>query len=394
MTEKYIINQEVKALGDAYKAYLNRLCGDHPPKKPKISKVHILIFDFFLNLYIIFQQVFSKNKNRKYVFVNSRYENIILSLNKNDILILAGFKDIPFCLKNGIKFIWVGFIVKAFNIYYYYDKREPYIKALNIVGNMSKNQFNSSTIFLWEDNLKTGLSLSYLFKNDKNVNVITIQHGMYSNNGIIDPPGHNSNYNFLLKDGQQRWIKGCDNKTSCVMGLAYDINSNRKVFGDMIYLIGPGISGKGDTEYLYKLLLFSKIVDFMKGSKYNISYRPHHTEDISFCKHIFTNIDTTPKKDLFSKELSVYIGFDSTLLYEATFFNNLAVSIIPKEGAIERDFELDIEIHEQDIEFILKKIKDHIDSNSINNNTQELDVYMRFTRCLEKFEHYSKHSGN
>ena len=52
MTEKYIINQEVKALADAYKAYLNRLCGDHPPKKPKISKVHILIFDFFLNIRI------------------------------------------------------------------------------------------------------------------------------------------------------------------------------------------------------------------------------------------------------------------------------------------------------------------------------------------------------
>jgi hypothetical protein len=260
---------------------------------------------------------------------------------------------------------------------------------------MSKNQFNSSTIFLWEDNLKTGLSLSYLFKNDKNVNVITIQHGMYSSQELNHPPGHNSNYNFLLKDGQQRWIKGCDNKTSCVMGLTYDINSNKKVFGNMIYLVGPGtvIGKKGtDIEYLSKLLLFSKIFDFMKGSKYNIFYRPHHTEDINFCKYIFANIDTTPKKDLFSRELSIYIGFDSTLLYEAKFFNNLAISITQKEGTPKRDFELDIEIHEQDIELILEKIKDHIDDNSIKKNIQKSDVYTRFTRCVEKFEHYSKNN--
>ena len=380
----------------AYKTYLDALCSYtasiEQPEKPNKSKVGILIFESFLKLHIIFQHTFKRNINKKYIFVNARYDDIILSLDRKDVVILGGVSDLFFCLRNRIKFIWIGYLTRGFDIYFYHDRCKSYIDVLTILSNLVKKNICCESIFLWEDNIKVGLVFSYLFKESKDINIVSIQHGLFVPNEKIKYPGSNSNYNFVIKNSQKKLI-GCNDENSCVIGLTYDINHKVDLFFKNVYLVGVGRIGRNDTNYLHSIYLYSKIMDIFEGSEYKVFYRPHHTEDINFCRSMFHNIDTTPKKDLLSGGRYIYIGFESTLLYEAKFFNNLTVGIDPNERAFIRDFELDIVINEKDIGLIFDRIKGYIDDSENKESVHQPDIRTRFIKCMERLEYYSQNKN-
>jgi hypothetical protein len=72
----------------------------------------------------------------------------------------------------------------------------------------------------------------------------------------------------------------------------------------------------------------------------------------------------------------------------------LTIGIDSEERLFERDFELDIVIHEKDIEFILRKIKEYEGERGVRN-VEQLDIHTRFMRCMKNLEYYSiSQNGN
>ncbi|MBT7558479.1 hypothetical protein HN615_16375 [Candidatus Woesearchaeota archaeon] len=376
----------VKIVLKSYKEYLKGLYSSSKvstfKENAKMPIYSVYIFELFFNIYAFFQGFLFKGsiRKKKYIFVNSRFEDIICNLNKEDVVVMGGGKDLLFCVKNKIKFVWIGYLVKAFNIYYYYGRDGVYIKALTLIEKKVTISDHKS-LLLWEDTLKVGLSFANLFNKNKLVDVICIQHGLFFLGSKVRPAGINSNYNFFIKDSQKKFINNSNSRNSCVIGLPYDI-TERPLFNKNIYLVGIGGLGTDDPIYLYSLWVYSKIYGEFIGSGYKVFYRPHPTENVNFCKFCFPDINIVPKKDLFTSSLSVYIGFNSTLLYEAMCFGNISIRINPVEDSINiNDFNTNLTIDEKDIKHIVNKLNKYIKNNDITYSYEE-NIGNRFVKCI------------
>lgn len=388
MNKKHIINL-VKVITESYKFRFEKLYSYSETVQiyngPKISKLGIYLFEFFFSLYVFFHTFFYKRNKKKYIFINSKYSDIICSLDRRDVLVMGGITDFFFCFGKGIKFVWIGYLVKAFNIHYYYGRSDAYVKSLSLLNKAIPDGNCKKHLLLWEDDLTVGLSFSHLFNKNKLVNVICIQHGLFVSGELIKPVGSNSNYNFLIKKSQAKFFENY-NDNCCEIGITYDVSTNPK-FKKNIYLIGIGGLGINDPIYLYSIYLYSVIIGkFTKSkSEYRIFYRPHPIEDIDFCRKLFKNIDTTPVKDLFGLSKSTYIGFQSTLLYEAKYFGNVTIAIeSEKMSQHVKDFSTDLIINENDLEHIVDKLNSFIENDNIFTLFKTKEIKKRFGDCMSK----------
>jgi hypothetical protein len=385
MKTKHVLNL-IKIITESYKERLVKLYGYSKVSQisdgPKMSKYGIYTFEFFFSLYVFIQFFFFRPNKAKYVFVNSKYNDIICALNKKDVLVMGGMtRDLLFCLKNRVGFIWIGYLVKAFDIHYYYGRSGSYIKALTLLERIVVGNNNQKSILLWEDDIAVGLSFAHLFNKNKLVDVIYIQHGLLVFGESIDPPGTNSNYNFIIKDSQRKFLKDSNDKNCCVIGVTYDVFAEPS-FKKNIYLVGIGGLGTDDPIYLYSLWMYSKIFGEFIGSGYKVFYRPHPIENLDFCRKCFPNIDTTSPKDLFSSSVSTYIGFQSTFLYEARYFGNVTIGITSVEMSQQsKDFNTDLKIDEDDIQHIVRELNLYIENND-NTPLNKGSIKERFTKCM------------
>ena len=318
----------------------------------------------------------------KYVFVNSRFKDIICSLDREHVVVMGGITDVLFCIRNNIKFVWIGYLVKAFDIYHYYGRDKSYIKALLLLERITCSN-NRRHVFLWEDTLKVGASLACLFNKNKFIDTVCIQHGLLSFGSDLKPDGAVSNFNFFINSSQNKFFSNSSEKNSCVIGLPYDILIKPPLEKN-IYLVGIGSSTSliGNSMYLYSLWVYTKIQKEFIKSGCKVYYRPHPTEDMSIYKSFFLNIETAPKKNIFSASLSTYIGFNSTLLYEAGFFGNITIGINPSEASqYISDFDTSLTIDEKDINQIVKKLNQYIAKKN-KPSLQKETINKRFLRCV------------
>ena len=141
------------------------------------------------------------------------------------MLVCGGKKDFLYCLKHRIKFKWIGFLIKAFDIYYYYGRDKSYVEALNLLNKLFSDDKEKQFIFLWDDMQKLGTSFAHVFRQRDSIEVVCIQHGIYVFNDSNISPGSNSNYNFVFKSSQIDLIKGANENNSFVMGLSYNVSA-------------------------------------------------------------------------------------------------------------------------------------------------------------------------
>jgi len=196
------INNLLKSIKDSYKSLEDGIYKVSevvkPPKGPKLSLYNIYIFEFLIMFYSLLIGLLHIKVKEKYIFVNVRFGDLIHSLDKKDVLVCGGKKDFLYCLKHRIKFKWIGFLIKAFDIYYYYGRDKSYVEALNLLNKLFSDDKEKQFIFLWDDMQKLGTSFAHVFRQRDSIEVVCIQHGIYVFNDSNISPGSNSNYNFVF----------------------------------------------------------------------------------------------------------------------------------------------------------------------------------------------------
>jgi hypothetical protein len=331
----------------------------------------------------VFYLVFYKPKKlRKYFFQGSRNSQVLDIFSPSDITIIGGKYEKRNSSDKGFGFFWTGGIVAAILLT---SKKNKSI-ALQIQIALFLKKFKNKTyyFFLIEDTLPVGSFFAKL-GNEINKPTILIQHGYITGSEILID-GKNCTYNILYSIDQAKFIQN-HNAKSFELGPPFDIKNNDNIINEVI-LVGTG--GKGYiSELYYKALdVYLMIEKKLLISGISVLYRPHPNEDYSDYYSKFNKIDMSSVSECISGPRKVFIGYVSTLLFEAKTFGHGVVAITdPEEPSLAYTPDYEIEANnigniEEVILLLQQKLK--------NKKITKLDpLKKRFIEILDQIKNHS-----
>ena len=328
-----------------------------------------ILYYFFYNL---------KNQ-RIYFFESFRNQEIINLFDSKNILILGGNNDKKIATKNKYGFLWTSPIYSAIILASSNKTTFPLKSFIYIF----KYKFNKQKInfFLYEDTLPIGIFFS-LFGKYFNKQTFCLQHGFGTKKEILFD-GSLCKHNLLYSITQKEFIEG-DTKFY-ELGLPFDINLPVEKSNEIV-LIGTGWKGLDPEFYEKSLKYYNQIKEIFDKSNYKIFYRPHPNEkEIDYKSYNF-NIDKKSKIECLSDTQKIFIGYISTLLYEAKVSNHLVINII--DNKMNRlAFETDLSINPLYSVDFLKEIIYLYENKKINNN-QINSLKSRFFKIFDQIENF------
>jgi len=275
--------------------------------------------------------------SRKYAFQTFRNREIIECLNPEEILILGGRQYFSACRKQNYKLIWTGGIMAAVVV----ASRAGHTLPLRLQIRLAKRVMQGSKkyIFLYEDTTPLGIFFA-IFANDHAHISICIQHGTPSVKELF-LDGLLCQYNLLYQLG----YKDDMNPDSIYfeLGPPFDAEVNDDISSTLI-LVGTGLQGLLPAFYSKSLDCYQQIKNLMQPLGWNVVYRPHPAErPINYSSH-FSNVDTSSNGTCLSGARKIFIGYQSSLLYEAQAFGHAVITLIDPDVFKIKLFIPDIEI--------------------------------------------------
>ena len=356
----------------------------------------LLIHSLMLRLVLLILPFLYVSKPPKYIFQGLRHRSLIEALPASEVLVLGGRGEFLYCLKRGYTFHWVGYIAKSFQLYVWAGKKEPFSKALIFIQKLFLAQAGEKRyLFLWEDSLPTGLTLSTALASIPGLNVVCIAHGMfprYKGKGI-PPEGEHCKFNLVWDASQKKLFKGGDDPATFVLGLPYEVNPPQLISCDVV-LVGHCGRSSGVAEYFFSLYHFSKIFTILQRANITVSFRPHPQDDINFIRSIFPTLRVENKLDLFGSGRKAFIGFASTLLYEAGQCGNILIALDCSEFPYEIDFHVDGVVLASDYEKLPLYLSNLFDAMPAQVNANVESLSSRFYGCIKQIDEFNANKEN
>ena len=381
------INKKIIEAKKEYKKFLEYTKERYPiyakNKIKKYSKYELIINYIALIICIKILKINIYKNIPKYIFQGLKYKHLLEILPSNEIMIIGGRNEYQYCKEKGYKFHWSGYIGKAFELYYFGGMVSPYYQALkNIKKLINEKPYNLKYIILWEDTQPIGMSLSLILKGMENIKVICIAHGYeYKRKSKQKMRLDGSNCEFNLVYDQEH-AKFYNREKTFILGLPYEVKKSENIKNKVILVEEHGTSA--GEEYIYCLNEIIKIYKILKKSEIEVVYRPRPGSDKNYLSGIFTNIYDGNKFNLFEEGRMIYIGFNSTLLYEAKAYGNIIIGIKSDVLYNQRNFSVDININDEKYEELPEIIRslnfNEIKENEVDNKE---NLKSRFIRCIE-----------
>lgn len=324
---------------------------------------------------------------RKYVFQGLRHRHLIQTLPASEVMVLGGRGEFFACLRMGYRFRWIGFVAKAFELFFWKGDDAPLRAAVaTIRRRMAPPEERPGYLFLYEDTLPTGLVLALALSSVPGLAITCVQHGYFGperlsrrNEGTI------CRFNLLIDQEQGRFIKGLSDPESFVLGLPYEVAAPPRIVRKVV-LVGAGGRGSDAARYLLSLSHFIRIYHQLREAGIAVSYRPHPDEDRDFVSSLFSHICLKDKWTLFHESRAIYAGFISTLLFEALSFGNGVIGLDTSEFAGDRAFEPDRIVAPSDYVRIAECVNELFEIVRERTLPPIPSVADRFRRCIEQID--------
>jgi len=275
-------------------------------------------------------RIFScKSTKPKYVFMGTKYKDLILSLERDDVLIIGGFKQLVFCLINRKKYFYIGYLYSYLNSYFIKKSDRNHVLANEIYKFLYK--FSPSHIVFINDSLPMERAI-ILASQRMNINTICIQHGVFqsSNTSLLD--GVFVDLMLVYDDHHKLMYKDFINQKSIVLGyhsnivkinnyVSYSIPNKR------VCILGqPYFDYYSDLENNY-INTISKLISVLENNDIAYCYKPHPSEKKgNYLRNIKNKLYTKKLIDAF-RDFDVFISFTSTALLEASLHNRVAIQL-------------------------------------------------------------------
>jgi hypothetical protein len=355
------------------------------------SKERLLILEIILRIWIFFQRFSIRRKLPKYVFMGKFHHHIISILPNKEVMVMGGINELLFCIKNGYRFFWTGFIFYGFNLFIFSKKNNLFNEAINALRKIFSKDNNKRYLFLPNDSLPEGMTLSFGLESTPMLNIICIAHGIINFEATrisVTPEGESCKFNLVWSESQKSFFKNDVNHISFVLGLPYEVNPPQSQCKEVIFVGHCGPSGA--FQYFFSMYHFTKLYRMFQAAGINVLYRPHPQDNIEKLLNFF-KISFTEKNELLTSSSRIFIGLESSLLFEAHEFGHTTIGLnfLELNHKHNRAFDVDFEVDSDNFESLPDLILDIIDKNESKKNAKHENLKTRFDRCLYKIDEFN-----
>lgn len=337
------------------------------------------------SIYGLYKFLFEKPSHSCFVFEGTRFSELHALLPPERVVILGGWRARKYCAQKGYGFEWDGYIKNLFLIFYH--RNTPCaINLLNFIVRVTVGRriSNGGALFLFEDTVPLGVSLSVILR--EHAPVVCISHGYTVkplNDNVLLPDGEACGYNFLYDVGQQSDYLNSGSK--CFMlGLPYEVPEIIGIDG-LIVLVGQA---EPDTpeEYDYCLMKMGMLTELLQLMGYSSVYRVRPGIDATSLHGIFPNLHQGSKLELLGGGRKIFIGYNSTLLYEAGVCGHITIGMNEEELEYERRFKTNLQLNDLslvEVQRTLVVAKQLLDETPLPKS-KSLDK--RFAECMTSLD--------
>lgn len=351
---------------------------------PILAVIYISIF-FVGGLLAIL--LFRKSKKGKHFFQGARYHDIHDLFPPENVVIIGGIKELRYARLKGYGFHWDGYIRKLFNIFYFLQSRVAFDVLFFIVRNLLGRQIGiQGRIFLFEDTVQIGVPLASILRDI--TPVVCIAHGFFAkaNNGFhVVCDGDLCSFNFIYEHYQKDFYFR-DKETCFTLGLPYEVPLLDGVSREII-LVEQSTTDMPE-EYILCLNRMQSLAKILNICGYKFTYRSRPGVASSFIMNGLCSIHNGDKMELLGGSRKIFIGFNSTLLYEAGAAGHVTIGLNDDELSYTRVFAVDFFISEIKAELVRGVLEEAFTSLETPHFKQIEPLRDRFARCLSMMDNH------
>ena len=282
--------------------------------------------------------VFNPDKTKKkYIVLGLREKSFLTSLpRKNTLLIARNFREVFFAITKGYSFRYLG-LAEYYLMRAYFENKpsllQGLVKQLVVLVTSSKK---SRFIFYFNDFAPLEVIFRIISNEGKRVFTVCVQHGVLlkSHQGFIQE-GSLSDY-FLANGHEQAEIapKFLGEKVKIVnLGPAYELPLlKEKSFLEVILVSNGGADVDLKRSQLTNLIL-NKLSKKLEKNLINYAIKLHPS-DVILSYDAKEKIFLGTKNDVLSNNPKIFIGFVSSLLYEAHSIGHTSIEIKIRDESV------------------------------------------------------------
>jgi hypothetical protein len=259
---------------------------------------------------------------RRYVFEVGRNEMLLECLDPEEVVVLGGRQLLAMCRQRGYRLFWTGGIISAVILAANSGTFVPLCWQLRLMRWRMGKQRRS--VFVPSDALPTG-NFFVALANASGHTSVCLQHGIFTPGVAKIVEGQLCRVNVLY-DRSQEAIIGHPDSLYLELGPPVDATVHGALTRTAV-LVGTGLNFGDMNMYRETLQRLQRIAARLEETGWAVSYRPHPAEDVVECARYFSKLDMTAKSMCLSTPRKVFVGYCSTLLWEAHAFGHRVVSL-------------------------------------------------------------------
>lgn len=331
------------------------------------------------------------NKNKDiYIFEGLRNKEYMAAFSPKSVVVVGSHYEKKYAIAHGHGFCWSFPMQSAIHSNMSRSWTYPAIRQLKFWTKVLK-KFDRVVFFVYEDTQPLGTFFIYLARlMPSTVRSVCIQHGYFSKYYFpIRNDGELSEINFVWKFSQADLIK-CNKLKTFEIGLSYNALATPSDQLNVV-LVGTGVKGIGTDTYERSIRTYIEISKILKNiCGINAYYRPHPNEYnnaellVELSENLFL-VESRNKIDQLNGPKAIFVGVESSLLFEAGIAGHLVAHLKLDESIPE--FEFQCQFEENKIADFIRwalEIKNNREYGLVSLNETQMMPLERFKRALQQ----------
>jgi len=362
------------------------------------TRVKIIAQEIIVKIWLFIHSFNVTRKLPKYIFLSKNFPDLMSILPPSEVMIIGGRGELLLSIKKGYRFCWSAPIFYGFSLFIFSGKNKLYSAVISSLRRMFTKEINKRYLILNNDSQPEGMTLSFGLQSISMLNIVCVEHGIINFEPTrikTLPEGESCQFNLLWDVSQKFFFKDDKNHASFVLGLPYEVSPPKNNCREVILVGDCGISSDS-VRYFYMLSTFCRMYRILEAAGINVFYRPHPEDNIEYIRSVFSNVCNTNKSELLAINKKIFIGYESSLIFEAGKFGHTTVGI----DAIElveskffqhkdnRAFDVDFEVSSSDFENLPALVLDIFDRSSSAAADEDQNLKYRFYKCIKQIDQF------
>jgi hypothetical protein len=252
------------------------------------------------------------------IFLSSRFRWLLEAVREDQPIVVGNLRDLRAARELAVSFSFSGDLMAT--CYPIIDGRAGFASRLVVKRWLKffRRQSERCVLIVPHDTLPISTLLVSIANECRNVVTVCIQHGLFDSSFQLDDiDGRNCRINLVYDRAQRAEIeRRLPDVIAEEMGLPTDFRAKVRRTAPLVVLVGTGVP-ECLVRYERALSVFAEGAAVLRSAGLAVEYRPHPSESPNHLQKFGIPLNTMEKSALLASERRIFVGFSSTLLYEA-----------------------------------------------------------------------------